>query len=61
MQMSLKAEATPGDESRATEILNAATAVLLKYRDDKTAVHDGYKPSEPCDRTHCHFPSGIFT
>ena len=47
MQMSLKGETAPGDEARATEILNAASAVLSQYRDAKTAVHDGYKPFFP--------------
>lgn len=47
MQMSLKGEPAPGDESRSNEILNAAAGVLLKYRDVKTAVRDGYKPFFP--------------
>jgi hypothetical protein len=44
MQMSLKGDAAPGDEARATEILKVADAVLSQYRDVKSAVHDGYKP-----------------
>jgi hypothetical protein len=47
MQMSLKGDSAPGDEARATEILNAAEAVLSHYRDVKTAVRDGYKPFFP--------------
>jgi hypothetical protein len=47
MQMSLKAAAAPGDEKHASEILNAAAAVLIQYRDVKSAVHDGYKPFFP--------------
>ena len=47
MQMSLKGEPAPGDEARSNEILNAAARVLLKYRDVKTAVRDGYKPFLP--------------
>jgi hypothetical protein len=47
MQMSLKGEAAPGDAERATEILTTASAVLTKYRDVNTAVHDGYKPFFP--------------
>jgi len=50
MQMSLKAQATPGDAEHASEILNAAAAVLVEYRDVKTAVHDGYKPFFPSGR-----------
>jgi hypothetical protein len=50
MQMSLKAEAAPGDAERADDILKAAAAVLVQYRNVKAAVHDGYKP---------FFPSGI--
>src|ERR1700722_8415190 len=50
MQMSLKGEPAPGDEARSTEILNAAAGVLVKYRDVKTAVHDGYKPFYPTGR-----------
>lgn len=47
MQMSLKSKAAPGDEEHASEILSAAAAVLVRYRDVKTAVHDGYKPFFP--------------
>ena len=47
MQMSLKSDAAPGDAERATEILNAAAGVLSRYRDVKTAMHDGYKPFFP--------------
>ncbi len=47
MQMSLKGDAAPGDEGRATEILKAADAVLSQYRDAKTALHDGYRPFFP--------------
>jgi hypothetical protein len=47
MQMSLKAEAAPGDTERANEILTAATGVLSQYRDVKTAMRDGYKPFFP--------------
>jgi hypothetical protein len=47
MQMSLKAEAAPGDEARSTEILGAAAEVLSRYRDVRKAVHDGYKPFFP--------------
>jgi hypothetical protein len=47
MQMSLKGESTPGDEARSNEILKAAAGLLLKYRDVKTAVRNGYKPFLP--------------
>jgi hypothetical protein len=47
MQMSLKGEPQPGDDARATEILKAASSVLVRYRDVDTAVHDGYKPFFP--------------
>jgi hypothetical protein len=47
MQMSLKGEAKPGDEERSNQILDAAAAVLVKYRDVKTATRDGYKPFFP--------------
>jgi hypothetical protein len=50
MQMSLKREPAPGDESRAAEILAAAAAVLSRYRDVGTALHDGYKPFFPTGR-----------
>jgi hypothetical protein len=47
MQMSLKGDPAPGDEARGIAILDAAAAVLVKYRDVATAVHDGYKPFFP--------------
>jgi hypothetical protein len=50
MQMSLKGDAAPGDSQRAAEILAAAAAVLVHFRDVKTAVHDGYKPFFPTGR-----------
>lgn len=50
MQMSLKREAAPGDAERASEILDEAAAVLSRYSDVKTAVHDGYKPFFPSGR-----------
>lgn len=50
MQMSLKGEAMPGDSARAAQILAAAGGVLSRYRDVKTAVHDGYKPFFPTGR-----------
>jgi hypothetical protein len=50
MQMSLKGESAPGDEARAAEILEAAEAVLSKYREAKTAVRDGYRPFFPTGR-----------
>jgi hypothetical protein len=50
MQMSSKGEAAPGDEVRASEILAAASAVLSRYRDVKTALRDGYKPFFPTGR-----------
>ncbi|MGA2779674.1 MAG: hypothetical protein ABSF94_19135 [Steroidobacteraceae bacterium] len=50
MQMSLKADPAPGDSARAAQILAAAGAVLSRYRDVKTAVHDGYKPFFPTGR-----------
>jgi hypothetical protein len=50
MQMSLKADPSPGDAARATEILAAADAVLCRYRDVNTAVRDGYKPFFPTGR-----------
>src|SRR5579864_2210041 len=50
MQMSLKGDAAPGDPDRAAEILSAASAVLSRYHDFKTAVRDGYKPFFPTGR-----------
>lgn len=50
MQMSLKGDRAPGDEARSNAILDAAAAVLVKYRDVATAVHDGYKPFLPSGR-----------
>jgi hypothetical protein len=50
MQMSLKGDPAPGDAARAAEILAAAGAVVLHYRDVDTAVHDGYKPFFPTGR-----------
>jgi hypothetical protein len=50
MQMSLKGDPAPGDAARAAEILAAADAVLSRYHDVKTAVHDGYKPFFPTGR-----------
>jgi len=50
MQMSLKGDPAPGDNARAAAILAAADGVLSKYRDVKTAVHDGYKPFFPSGR-----------
>jgi hypothetical protein len=47
MQMSVRAEAAPGDEARASAILEAAAGVLTRYRDVNMAVHDGYKPFFP--------------
>jgi hypothetical protein len=47
MQMSLKADASPGDAERATTILAAAAGVLSHYSDVSTATHDGYKPFFP--------------
>jgi len=47
MQMSLKGDAAPGDAERADDILKAAAAVLVHYRNVKTAAHDGYKPFLP--------------
>jgi hypothetical protein len=47
MQMSLKADSASGDDARASSILAAADAVLSKYSDVNTAVHDGYKPFFP--------------
>jgi hypothetical protein len=50
MQMSLKADSSPGDSARAAQILSAAHAVLSRYRDVKTAARDGYKPFFPTGR-----------
>jgi hypothetical protein len=50
MQMSLKADAAPGDDARATQILITANAVLSKYQDVKTAERDGYKAFFPTGR-----------
>jgi hypothetical protein len=50
MQMSLKGDSAPGDAERADDILKVATAVLVKYRDVKTALHDGYHPFFPSGR-----------
>jgi hypothetical protein len=50
MQMSMKADPAPDDSARGTEILAAAHAVLLRYRDVDAAVRDGYKPFFPTGR-----------
>jgi hypothetical protein len=50
MQMSLKGDLAPGDAARAAEILAAADALLSRYRDVSTALHDGYKPFFPTGR-----------
>jgi hypothetical protein len=50
MQMSLKGDSAPGDAERADDILKVAAAVLIKYRDVKTALHDGYHPFFPSGR-----------
>jgi hypothetical protein len=50
MQMSLKGDSAPGDAERADYILKVAAAVLIKYRDVKTALHDGYHPFFPSGR-----------
>lgn len=50
MQMSLKGDPKPGDSARAAQILAAAGGVLSRYRDVKTAMHDGYKPFFPTGR-----------
>jgi|HubBroStandDraft_6_1064221.scaffolds.fasta_scaffold365946_2 hypothetical protein len=50
MQMSLKADPAPGDAARAEQILAAAHAVLVHYRDVRTATRDGYKPFFPTGR-----------
>ena len=50
MQMSMKAEPTPGDAARASEILDAAKEVLARYSDVNVAMHDGYKPFFPTGR-----------
>jgi hypothetical protein len=47
MQMSLKADAQPGDEQRAEQIVAAAKRVIARYADVDTALHDGYKPFHP--------------
>jgi hypothetical protein len=47
MQMSLKGDAAPSDAARAEQILAAAHAVLVRYRDVQTAIRDGYKPFFP--------------
>jgi hypothetical protein len=47
MQMSIKGDPKPGDDAHSNEILASAAAVLTKYRDVKTAEHDGYKPFFP--------------
>lgn len=50
MQMTLKGEIEPKDETQAAQILSAAEAVLNKYRDVKAATRDGYKPFFPSGR-----------
>ena len=50
MQMSVKGDPVPGDDARAKEILVAANAVLVHYRDVETAVREGYKPFFPTGR-----------
>jgi hypothetical protein len=50
MQMSLKADAQPGDEPRAQAIVVAAKKVVARYADVKSALNDGYKPFHPTGR-----------
>jgi hypothetical protein len=50
MQMTLKAQAKPKDETQAAQILSAAESVLNNYRDVKVATRDGYKPFFPSGR-----------
>jgi hypothetical protein len=50
MQMSLKADAQPGDEQRAQGIVAAAKRAVAHYADVNTALHDGYKPFHPTGR-----------
>lgn len=47
MQMSQKAAAQPGDAERAEKIVDAARRVIVRYADERTALHDGYKPFHP--------------
>lgn len=47
MQMSLKGKAQPGDEQRASEIVERARKVVAHYADVNLAVGDGYKPFHP--------------
>jgi hypothetical protein len=47
MQMSLKADAQPGDERRAQNIVAAARRVVARYANVDTALADGYKPFHP--------------
>ena len=50
MQMSLKADAKPGDEQRAQGIVAAARRAVNHYADAGTALRDGYKPFHPTGR-----------
>jgi len=50
MQMSLKANAQPGDGQRAQGIVAAAKGVVAHYADVNAALHAGYKPFHPTGR-----------
>ncbi len=50
MQMSVKANAQPGDAQRAHGIVVAARRVLAHYADVNAALHAGYKPFHPTGR-----------
>lgn len=47
MQMSLAGKPQPGDEQRASQIVEAARNVVAHYADVNTALADGYKPFFP--------------
>lgn len=50
MQMSLKANAQPGDEARAAQIVLSARKAIEHYADVNTALADGYRPFAPTGR-----------
>jgi hypothetical protein len=44
LQISVRTDAQPGDTAQADAVLDAARALMVQYRDVRTAERDGYKP-----------------
>jgi hypothetical protein len=44
LQISVRQPEKPGDQAQADVVLTGARAAMTRYRDIKTAEHDGYKP-----------------